>query len=130
MLVTTAAPGLAISDTCRACACACDEDDIIAIIISIISIMAAINISPASSPVILDNPPQIGDQYLALSVLDCVMNETLRIKIPFVLYYTNQLVGAIISALGSHLHLIPLVNKHPNSHEIMVTLDVNDMTWT
>ena len=103
---------------------------ILTIIIGIISIMASININPGASPVILYNPPQIGDQHLASSVLDCVADETLRIKIPFVLYYTNQLVGAIISALGSHLHLIPLVNKHPNSHEIMVTLDVNDMTWT
>ena len=92
--------------------------------------MAAINISPAASPVILDNPPIIGDQYLALSVLDRVANETLRVKTPFVLHYMDQLVGAMASALGSHIRLLSSRNEHPNSHGIIAKSDVNGVTWT
>ena len=94
--------------------------------------MADINISPAASPIILDNPPKIGDQYLhlALSVLDRVLNETLNVKIPFVLHYMDQLVGAISSTLGSHISLHVLVKEHPNSHGIIAKLDMNGVTWT
>ena len=92
--------------------------------------MAAINISPAASPVILDNPPILGDQYLALSVLDRVANETLRVKTPFVLHYMDQLVGAMASALGSHIRLLSSRNEHPNSHGIIAKSDVNGVTWT
>ena len=59
---------------------------IIDIIISIIIIMSPININPAASPTILENPPKIRDQYLALSVLDRVANETFRVRVPFVLH--------------------------------------------
>ena len=51
-----------------------------AIIIRIISIMAAININTVASPVTMDNFSKIGDQYLNLSVLDCITNEILRIR--------------------------------------------------
>ena len=62
------------------------------IIISITSIMAAINITPAASPVTMDNFPKITDQYLTLAVLDRVAYETLCARTPFVLQSMDQLV--------------------------------------
>ena len=99
------------------------------IITIIISIMVSINTNPANSPVIVDNPPKIGDQYLALLVLDRITNKTVHDKILFVLLCIGQLVGAIASVLGSHLRILALAKKHPNSHRIIAKLDVNDVTW-
>ena len=54
-----------------------------------------------------------------LSVRDRVVDETLRIKTPFVLQYMDQLMGAMVSALGSHLGLLASVKEHPRSHGII-----------
>ena len=50
--------------------------------------------------------------------------------LPFVLHCVDQLVGAMASALGSHLHLLILVMERLNSHGIIAEVDANDVTWT
>ena len=102
---------------------------ILAIISSIIIIMADTNINSAPSPVTLNHPPKIRDQYLVLSILDRVVNETLRVKIPFLLHCMYQLVGAMVSVIVSHLYLLVSVKEHPNSHGIIAESDANDVTW-
>ena len=92
--------------------------------------MSAINITPAASPVAMDNLPKIGDQCLNLSVLDRVANEILRVRIPFVLQFIDQLVGAMLSDLGSHLYLLVSVKACQSSHGTITESDVDNITWT
>ena len=91
---------------------------ILAIIISITSIMASININSAASPIILENPHKIGDQHVALSVIDRVTNQILHINILLILHCIDQLVGAMTSTLGSYFCILTSANEHPNSHGI------------
>ena len=39
-------------------------------------------------------------------------------------------MGAMASALGSHIRLLSSRNEHPNSHGIIAKSDVNGVTWT
>ena len=73
--------------------------------------MAAINITPVASSVTIDNLPKLGGQYLALLVLDHVVNETLGAKTTFFIQYMDQLVRAMASALGSHHRMIKGVSQ-------------------
>ena len=95
----------------------------------IISIITAININPAASPVTLGNPPKIQDQHLALSVLDHIANETLHARITVAFHCMDKLVGAMASALDSHLCILVSANEHPNSHGIIEELRVDGVTW-
>ena len=68
-------------------------------------------------------------QYLALSVLDRIVNETLCVKTHVAPHCMDQLMGAVSSALGVHICLLIPVEEHHNSHGIIAESGVNSVTW-